>query len=75
MSGRMAVIGRNAAIFERGRLRFGGFLAWLLWVGLHIYQLVGFSNRLLVMLQWAFYYFTFKQRARLITMERVPLLT
>jgi len=73
--GRMAVIGRNAAIFERGRLRFGGFLAWLLWVGLHIYQLVGFSNRLLVMLQWAFYYFTFKQRARLITMERVPLLT
>ena len=53
--------------FELGRLRFGGFWAWLLWLSVHIFYLIGFGNRVLVMLQWAFAYLTFRQRVRIIT--------
>lgn len=65
--GSLAVIGRNAAVAELGPARFAGFLAWLLWVFVHIGYLIEFDNKLLVLIQWAWNYFTRKQGARLIT--------
>jgi len=50
-----------------GRLRLTGFVAWLLWSGAHIYFLIGFRNRLSVVLNWAWNYFTFQRGTRLIT--------
>lgn len=64
--GNLAVIGRNAAVAEVGRLRFGGFIAWLLWVFIHIVYLIEFDNRLLVLFRWAWNYWTRKRGARLI---------
>ena len=65
--GSLAVIGRAAAVAELGRFRFSGYLAWLLWLFVHIMLLVGFENRVLVFVQWAFSYFTRNRGARLIT--------
>jgi NADH dehydrogenase len=65
--GRLAVIGRASAVADLGRIRFTGYPAWLLWLFVHIMYLVGFENRLLVFIQWAFDYFTRKRGARLIT--------
>lgn len=65
--GSLAVIGRNAAIAQVGRMRINGFLAWLLWVFIHIAYLAEFDNKLLVMFQWALNYVTRKRGARLIT--------
>lgn len=65
--GSMATIGRKAAIAEIGRVRLTGFSAWLAWLGLHIIFLIGFRNRLTVMLNWAWSYFTYQRGARLIT--------
>lgn len=64
--GQMATIGRSRAIVEIGRLRLAGFPAWLLWLVVHIYYLTGFKNRLLVVLQWAWSYLSFRRGARLI---------
>jgi NADH dehydrogenase len=64
--GQMATIGRSRAICEIGRMHFGGYFAWWLWLLVHIYSLTGFRNRLSVMLQWAWSYFTFGRGARLI---------
>jgi NADH dehydrogenase len=64
--GQMATIGRSRAICDIGRLHFGGFLAWLFWLGVHIYFLVGFRNRLFVVLQWAWSYVSYGRGARLI---------
>jgi NADH dehydrogenase len=64
--GQMATIGRSRAIIEIGRLRMAGFAAWLLWLVVHIYYLTGFKNRLLVVLQWAWSYLSFRRGARLI---------
>ncbi len=64
--GQMATIGRSRAICEIGRMHFGGRFAWWLWLLVHIYSLTGFRNRLSVMLQWAWSYFTFGRGARLI---------
>ena len=64
--GQMATIGRSRAIVEIGRLKMAGFAAWLLWLVVHIYYLTGFKNRLLVVLQWAWSYFSFRRGARLI---------
>jgi NADH dehydrogenase len=64
--GNLAVIGRNAAVAEVGPLRFGGFIAWLLWVFIHIVYLIEFDNRLLVLFRWAWNYWTRKRGARLI---------
>jgi NADH dehydrogenase len=68
--GQMATIGRSRAVVEIGRLRFGGFLAWLLWIVVHIYYLTGFENRLLVVIQWAWSYVSFRRGARLIVGKR-----
>jgi NADH dehydrogenase len=65
--GTLATIGRHHAVADFGRLRFAGFLAWLTWLFVHLMYLVGFQNRLLVFIQWAFQYFTFNRGARLIT--------
>ena len=64
--GQMATIGRSRAVAELGRLKLGGFLAWLLWLVVHIYYLTGFRNRVLVVLQWAWFYLSFHRGARLI---------
>jgi NADH dehydrogenase len=65
--GNMATIGRNSAIADLGRLHFSGFLAWLLWLFIHIFWLIGFRNRLTVMISWAASYLTFQRSVRLIT--------
>jgi NADH dehydrogenase len=64
--GALATIGRHHAVADFGRLRFHGPAAWLLWLFVHLLYLVTFQNRLLVAIQWAFHYFSFNRRARLI---------
>jgi NADH:ubiquinone reductase (H+-translocating) len=64
--GQMATIGRKKAVAESGGLEFTGFTAWVMWLFVHIYYLIGFKNRLFVMLQWMWSYFTFNRGARLI---------
>ncbi|MEP6590282.1 MAG: NAD(P)/FAD-dependent oxidoreductase [Gemmatimonadota bacterium] len=67
--GELAVIGRGQAVANLGRLHFGGFLAWLTWIFVHIAYLIGFRNRLLVLIEWAWSYLTYGSGARLITGE------
>ncbi|AFZ33025.1 NADH dehydrogenase (ubiquinone) [Gloeocapsa sp. PCC 7428] len=67
--GSLAVIGRNAAVVDFGFVKFSGFLAWLTWVFVHIYFLIEFDNKLVVLLQWGWNYWTRKRGARLITGE------
>ena len=67
--GNMATIGRNAAIADFGFLRVSGYLGWLLWLFVHILFLIGFRNRLSVMLQWAVAYLTYQRSVRLITRD------
>ena len=64
--GQMATIGRWRAILQSGKIRFGGFTAWASWLLIHIYYLAGFKNRLFVVLQWAWSYFSYGRGARLI---------
>ena len=65
--GTMATIGRNSAVAELpGHIRFGGFPAWIAWLGLHLLFLIGFRNRLSVLLDWSWNYLTFQRGARLI---------
>jgi NADH dehydrogenase len=73
--GSLAVIGRNAAVAVFGKLQISGVLAWLAWIFIHLYYLIEFDNKILVLLQWAWNYFTRKRGARLITgREPIPLL-
>jgi NADH:ubiquinone reductase (H+-translocating) len=65
--GSLAVIGQNSAVVDLGFMKFTGFLAWLFWLLVHIYFLIEFDNKLLVMIQWGWNYFTRKRGARLIT--------
>ena len=67
--GALAVIGRNRAVADLGRFRLSGQIGWWFWVLVHIAYLAGFRNRLSVMLEWAYAYFTFRPGARLITEE------
>jgi NADH dehydrogenase len=67
--GSLATIGRAAGVADFGRLKLSGFLAWFAWLAVHIFFLIGFRNRLLVMLQWAWAYVTYQRGARLITGE------
>lgn len=64
--GNVAIIGRHAAVFEGPRVRLRGWVAWLFWAVIHIYLLLGFRNRLLVCLNWAWRYMTDDRGARLI---------
>jgi len=65
--GSLATIGKSAAVAQFGKLRFSGFLAWVLWLFIHLMKIVNFRNRVLVLLQWAWNYFTSDRSARLIT--------
>jgi NADH dehydrogenase len=65
--GNMATIGRNSAVGDLPRFRIKGYFAWLMWLFVHIFQLIGFRNRLSVMTQWAFSYMTYQRSVRLIT--------
>jgi NADH dehydrogenase len=69
--GNLATIGRRAAVVDLavpvlGALRFSGFLAWVFWLFAHIYFLIGFRNRLVVLIDWAWAYFTFERHARVV---------
>ena len=68
-AGSLAVIGQNKAVASMGNLRFSGALAWFIWIFAHIYYLIEFDNKLIVMLQWGWNYFTRNRGARLITGE------
>jgi NADH dehydrogenase len=65
--GNMATIGRSAAVADFGKLRFSGFVAWILWLVVHLMNLVSFRNRLLVLVQWGWNYVSYDRSARLIT--------
>ena len=67
--GNLATIGRAAAVAELGRLRIQGWVAWIIWLFVHLLYIVEFESRLLVMMQWAWNYFTRNRAARLITGE------
>jgi NADH:ubiquinone reductase (H+-translocating) len=64
--GQMATIGRSRAVVEVGKLHFFGFFAWLTWLFVHIYYLIGFKNRFFVLIQWVWAYMTYGRGARLI---------
>jgi NADH:quinone reductase (non-electrogenic) len=65
--GSLATIGRAAAIAQFGKIHISGFVAWLSWLFVHIFFLIGFRNRIIVLIQWAWSYFTYERGARLIT--------
>jgi NADH dehydrogenase len=65
--GSLATIGRAAAVADFGFAHLGGFIAWFAWLAIHIFFLIGFRNRFLVITQWAWAYLTYQRGARLIT--------
>jgi NADH dehydrogenase len=65
--GSMATIGRSRAVAAVDRLQLSGFIAWLAWLAVHIWFLIGFKNRIVVMITWAWSYVTYRRGARLIT--------
>jgi NADH dehydrogenase len=65
--GNLAAIGRAAAVADLGKVHLWGWVAWIIWLFVHIAYLIGFDNRLVVMMEWAYNYFTFNRGARLIT--------
>lgn len=64
--GSMATIGRNKAVVDMGKLRFGGFFAWFIWMFIHLYFLVGFRNRLITFFNWVYNYINYDKASRLI---------
>jgi NADH:ubiquinone reductase (H+-translocating) len=72
--GSMATIGRSAAIAQKGDIHLDGFIAWLAWLLVHIFFLIGFRNRFVVLFNWAWSYFTYQRGARLITGRRLSLM-
>jgi NADH dehydrogenase len=65
--GTMATIGRAAAVAQIRAVHLSGFPAWVAWLGVHIFFLIGFENRVLVLIQWAASYLSYARGARLIT--------
>lgn len=72
--GSLATIGRAAAVAQIGPVKLSGFLAWIAWLTIHIFFLIGFRNRFLVMVEWAWAYVTFQRGARLITGDTMRVL-
>ena len=70
--GNTAIVGRHAAVYEIGRFRMRGRIAWLLWAIVHVYLLVGFQHRVLVSVQWLWRYLTYERGARLIPDAEEP---
>jgi NADH dehydrogenase len=64
--GQLATIGRNAAVAIIGKVKLSGFIAWLVWLVAHIYFLINFRNRVVVMMDWAWAYFTYQRYARIV---------
>jgi NADH dehydrogenase len=64
--GSLATIGRNKAVADLGKLRFGGFFAWLIWMFVHLVSLLGFRNKIVVFINWSLSYLTYNGGARLI---------
>ena len=69
--GNVAVIGRGSAVVDVGGVRASGFFAWVFWLFLHIFWLIGFRNRVTVLIEWAWSYITMQRGVRLITGERL----
>jgi NADH dehydrogenase len=69
--GSMATIGRSRAIAQMGKLKLTGFLAWFAWLAVHIFFLIGFRNRVAVLLSWTYSYFAYQRGARIITGRRL----
>ncbi len=67
--GTLATIGRNAAVATVYGVQATGFVAWVMWLGIHIIQLIGFRNKLFVLINWAWDYFFYERAARLITRD------
>jgi len=67
--GNMATIGRSSAVADLGRIHLSGFIGWAAWLFIHLLYIVQFENKLLVLVQWAWSYFTLGRSARLITGE------
>lgn len=65
--GSLATIGRAAAVAQFGKIHISGYIAWLAWLFIHVFFLIGFRNRMIVLMQWAWSYFTYERGARLIT--------
>jgi NADH dehydrogenase len=65
--GNLATVGRAFAVLEVGKIKMSGFLAWVAWLAIHIFFLIGFRNRAVVIIQWAWAYITYQRGARLIT--------
>jgi NADH dehydrogenase len=70
--GNMAIVGRASAIADLGWIRFSGLVGWLAWLFLHIAKLIGFRNRVVVLIEWGVSYFTFQRGARLIMGDDLP---
>ena len=69
--GSMATVGRGSAVADIGAVKASGLLAWFIWLFIHIFWLIGFRNRLVVLIEWAWLYGTFQRSVRLITGERL----
>jgi NADH dehydrogenase len=65
--GTLATIGRNRAVAVFGKLHLSGYPAWLLWLLAHIWYLIGFRNRIIVMIDWAWAYWTFERSSRIVS--------
>jgi NADH dehydrogenase len=70
--GSLATIGRARGVADFGAVRFSGFLAWASWLAVHIFYLIGFRNRILVLISWAWSYVSFRRGARIITGQPKP---
>ena len=70
--GMLATIGRNAAVAVFGRLHLSGYPAWILWLVAHIYFLIGYRNRIVVLMDWALAYWTFERSARIVIQGNKP---
>ncbi len=70
--GTMATIGRNAGVAYLAGRAFTGFSAWLIWLGVHLFKLIGFRNRLFVLINWAWDYFLYERAVRLILPTEPP---
>jgi NADH:ubiquinone reductase (H+-translocating) len=68
--GNMAIVGRTFAVADLKHVRFSGFMAWLLWIGVHIYFLIGFANRLLAMMQWGISFMTKRRGVRILPLAQ-----
>jgi NADH dehydrogenase len=68
--GSMATIGRNHAVVDFAHIRFQGFFAWIIWLFVHLFSIIGVKNKIIIFLNWVWNYFTFDQSLRLIIRPR-----